>query len=241
MVAQSLSPRERYLSVSGVPQPRILVRCLGHRLGSTPGRIGSFRSRSPQEIDLSINVRELLAVEKGLNHFTPQLVDSTVAVFVDNSTVIAYLRNQGGTKSPFLNSIAQRILRWSESIPVILAPQFIKRKDNVLADSLSRPNQVQGSEWTLKQEVFLDLQRRWPVMLELLATSLSHQCSLIFFALPRSEGLGDGCLSSDLGRLSGVCISTLVPDTTGSEEALIVLWSTVDSRSSLVASEALIS
>ena len=45
----------------------------------------------------------------------------------------------------------------------------------------------------------------------------------IFFALPRSEGFRDGCFSSDRGWLSGVCISTLVPDTTGSEEAPIIL------------------
>ena len=32
-------------------------------------------------------------------------------------------------------------------------------KHNVLADALSRPNQVLGSEWMLKQEVFRDLRR----------------------------------------------------------------------------------
>ena len=57
----------------------------------------------------------------------------------------------------------------------------------------------------------------------------------IFFVLPRSTGLGDGCFSSELGRLSGVCLSTLVPDTPSSEEAPIILWSAYDSRSSLVA------
>ena len=135
---------------------------------------------SPQEMVLSINVRELLAVEYGLHYFAPQLVDSTIAVFIYNSTAIAYLRNQGGTKSPPLNAVAQRVLRWAESIPVVLAPQFIKGKNNVLADALSRPNQIQGSEWTLKKEVFLELQTRWPVMLDLFATSLNHQCSLYF-------------------------------------------------------------
>ena len=145
---------------------------------------------SPQEADLSINVRELLAVEKGLHHFAPQLVDSTVAVFVDNSTAIAYLRNQGGTRSPLLNSIAQSILRWSELIPVSLAPQFIKGKDNVLADSLSRPNQVLGAEWTLKREVFLDLWKRWLVMLDLFATSLNHQNSLYFSPYRDPQALG---------------------------------------------------
>ena len=112
---------------------------------------------SQGEALLSINARELLAVEYGLRHFQLLVSNSTVAVFADNSTALAYLRKQGGTRSPVLNSIAQRILRWAESIDLILVPQFIQGRNNVLADSLSRPNQVQRSEWTLKWEVFREL------------------------------------------------------------------------------------
>ena len=149
---------------------------------------------SPQEADLSINARELLAVERGLHHFAPQLVDSTVAVYADNSTAVAYLRNQGGTQSPLLNSIAQRILRWAESLPLVLAPQFMMGKNNVLADALSRPNQILGSEWTLKTEVFLDLRKRWPVMINLFATSSNHQCSLYFSPFHDLNALGTDAL-----------------------------------------------
>ena len=56
-----------------------------------------------------------------------------------------------------------------------LAPQFIMGRHSVLADSLSRPNQVLGSEWTLKSEVFQELWKRWPVIIDLFATSLNHQ------------------------------------------------------------------
>ena len=66
---------------------------------------------APEEVELSINARELLAIERALRWFAPHLVGSSVAVFADNSTAISYLRNQGGTHSSFLNSIAQRILR----------------------------------------------------------------------------------------------------------------------------------
>ena len=61
----------------------------------------------------SLPPRELLAIERALLWFAPHLVGSSVAVFADNSTAISYLRNQGGTHSSFLNSIAQRILRWA--------------------------------------------------------------------------------------------------------------------------------
>ena len=74
----------------------------------------------------------------------------------------------------------QRILHWAATIDLVLAPQFIEGKNNVLANSLSRLNQIQGSEWTLKWEVFLQLNRKWPVMIDLFATSLNHRCSLYF-------------------------------------------------------------
>ena len=92
---------------------------------------------SPEEVVLSVNVRELLAVDHGLRYFAPQITNSTVALFTDCSTAIAYLRNQGGTLSQLLNSIAQHILRWAELLPVVLAPQFIMGRNNVLTYSLS--------------------------------------------------------------------------------------------------------
>ena len=92
---------------------------------------------SPEESLLSIHARELLAVEYGLRHFHLLVANSTVAVFSDNSTALAYLRKQGGTRSPVLNSISQRILRWAETIDLVLAPQFIQGKNSVLADSVS--------------------------------------------------------------------------------------------------------
>ena len=77
---------------------------------------------SQGETSFSINTRELLAVERGLLHFRSSVSHPTVMVFADDSTAVAYLRNAGGTRSPALNSIAQRILRWSELHHVRLAP-----------------------------------------------------------------------------------------------------------------------
>ena len=149
---------------------------------------------APGEVELSINVRELLAIERALLWFAPHLVGSSVAIFADNSTAIAYLRNQGGTHSSLLNSIAQRILRWAENLPVVISPQFIMGKHNVLEDALSRPNQILGSEWTLKQEVFMDLCKRWPVSIDLFATSQNHRCSIYFSPYHDHNALGTDAL-----------------------------------------------
>ena len=88
-----------------------------------------------QQAALSINARELLAVKLGLHQFQSSLRGRTVAVFCDNTTAVAYLRKEGGTRSPFLNTLAQAILCWSESLSIRLAPQFLPGSNNVLAPS----------------------------------------------------------------------------------------------------------
>ena len=77
-------------------------------------------------------------------------------------------------------------------------------------------------------------------MIDLFATLLNHRCSL-FFALSRSVGDRYGRSSSELGRVSGVCLSTLVYDTAGSEEALIIFWGPHDSNCPILAPEAMVS
>ena len=129
------------------------------------------------EASLSINHRELLAIERGLRAL---LEGRVVAVFSNNTTAVVYLRRQGGTLSPALNAVAQRVLRWAEQLNIILMPQFVPGRNNVVADALSRPNQVIGSEWMLHQEVFNWLCERWPVTIDLFASSLSHRCSVYF-------------------------------------------------------------
>ena len=139
---------------------------------------------------LSINTRELLAVKLGLHQFQSSLQGRTVAVLCDNTTVVAYLRKEGGTRSPLLNTLAQEILRWTESLSIRLAPQFLPGSNNVLADALSRLHQLPHSEWSLNLTVFQSLSRLWPVQIDLFATSENRRCSIYFspFRDPMSAG-----------------------------------------------------
>ena len=150
---------------------------------------------------LPINARELLAVRCGLLHFRSFLSGATVAVFCDNVTAVTCLRKEGGTRSPALNAIAQGILRWAESLRIRLAPQFIPGIRNVLADSLSRPHQLPGSEWSLNMEVFWSLSRQWPVMIDLFATSANHRCSIYFSSFRDSLSAGTDALLQSLDGL----------------------------------------
>ena len=88
-----------------------------------------------------------------------------MAVFCDNTTAVTSLRKEGGTWSPLLNTLAQAILRWLESLSIRLAPQFLPGSNNVLADALSRPHQLPHPEWSIHMTIFLSLRRLWPVQI----------------------------------------------------------------------------
>ena len=136
------------------------------------------------ELLLSVNHRELLAVQRGLREFQNLLFGQVVKVFSDNTTALSYLCRQGGTFSPVLNKVSQQILRWAELKEISVRPQFVPGQDNVVTDTLSRPNQVTGAEWTLHQEVFDWLHKRWLVTINLFAFSVNHHCNVYFVLVP---------------------------------------------------------
>ena len=194
MVDCSGSSPGRHLPGLDQPSPRLLVRRLGRGAGSSsPGR-NRFR---PLVSGGSSTVHKRKGAPYGgvrspaFPSRGGQLHGSSVCGQFDS---LGLPSQTGGTRSPVLNSIAQRILRWAESIDLVLKPQFIQGKNNVLADSLSRPNQVQGSEWTLKWEVFRELNNKWPVMIDLFATSLNHHCSLYFSSFRDPSAIGTDAL-----------------------------------------------
>ena len=152
-------------------------------------------------------MRELLAVQLGLQAFEHLIVGMSVALFCDTTTTVAYLRRSGGTFSSTLNSTAREVLLWAESRRIRLLPQFIMGLSNVTADALSRPNQVIRSEWTLHQEVVDQLVHRWPAMIDLFDL-LDREASSLLLSSLRSTGGRDGCPSPALGRPSSIRLSS---------------------------------
>ena len=190
---------------------------------------------SSDEVGVSIYARELLAVKRGLLHFQSSLRGSTVVIYVDNSTVVAYLRKLWGTRS-----VSQRDC--SEDPAVVRASQGHSSStvhSGLLADSLSRPHQILGSEWTL-HAVFRDLSHLWPVIVDLFATSANHLFCL-FLSLPGSSVGGDRCISPVVGRSSGLRIPSLVHHSPGPGEAARFSGDLSDVGSSVLASEAVVS
>ena len=82
------------------------------------------------------------------------------------------------------------LLRWAERHSISLLPQFIMGRNLVLADFFSRLNPILGSEWILTLSGFQQLRRRWPVSIDMFATSLTHRCLPYFSLFHNSNSFG---------------------------------------------------
>ena len=125
-----------------------------------------------------INWLELRAVLSALQLLQFQLSGKPVLFLLDNTTAVAYLNNQGGTRSRSLLKLSLRIFQLAESLQIHLAARHITGQLNVLADLASRVGQVVPSEWSLCDEAFtwLITQSPWgPPHLDLFANRLNHR------------------------------------------------------------------
>ena len=109
---------------------------------------------------LHINNLELLTVLLSLKVFREEVRDRHVLVMTDNTTVVGQIKNQGGTHSWSLYLITRSLFQWADRNRVTISAQHIPGRLNVLADRLSRRNQILPAEWSLAPAV---VDRFWKV------------------------------------------------------------------------------
>ncbi|XP_072039388.1 uncharacterized protein [Amphiura filiformis] len=108
---------------------------------------------SPTEAKSHINLLELWAVERTIQAFEDQLMGCKFIVQSDNSTVVAYINKQGGTKSPLLCMHTLRLLKKCHHRGMSLKAIHIAGVTNILADDLSRGRGAGPTEWALSPQV----------------------------------------------------------------------------------------
>ena len=131
---------------------------------------------SAKETEFHINLLELWAVERTLHHFEEVIVGSHIVVQTDNTTVVAYLNRQGGTRSPRLCLYALRLIGWCKNRQITMRAIHIAGVTNILADDLSRGKVSGPTEWSLAPQV---AQTIFEVMyhpsIDLFASHRNHQ------------------------------------------------------------------
>ena len=146
-----------------------------------------------QRSDRHINWLELRTVLTAIQLLQFRIKGLCVLVLVDNTTAVAYLRNQDGTRSRSLSKLSRRILLLAHSLQITLVPRHITGQLNVLADLASRVDQVVPSEWALTSEAFSWVVRQspWgPPEVDLFANANNHRLEMYMSPCPDEKAIG---------------------------------------------------
>jgi hypothetical protein len=132
-----------------------------------------------------INLLEMRAVLLALSHFKLCLESLSIVLTTDNKTVVAYLKNQGGTHCCTLYQLAKDVLILCSQFQIRLVVRHIRGRLNILADSLSRSLAPVNTEWELHQAVFQSIVLHWGnPNIDLFATSLNLKVTTFVSPVP---------------------------------------------------------
>ena len=164
-----------------------------------------------RESSWHINRLELEAVQLALFHWEAECTGQSVLVSTDNSTVVAYINKQGGTRSLTLCRHVAQLLLWCRARSISLRARHIPGRLNVLADQLSRRGQIQPTEWSLSPRVFKVLCHRWDrPMVDLFATRWNTKLPLFVSPLPDPTATSIDALSTDWEGMYGYAYPPVV-------------------------------
>ena len=182
-----------------------------HRIftdASTKGWGAHWASRQTQgvwsqvESSLHINILEMRAVRLALQNFLFP-VGSSILVASDNTTVVAYINHQGGTKSKSLWLECQLLFRFIEAHRLFVKARHIPGALNVLADDLSRQGQILPSEWMLHRDIVQGVFATWETPnVDLFATRFNAQCPAFVSPAPDPTAMDVDALSISWEGLS---------------------------------------
>ena len=146
----------------------------------------------------SINVKELLALDRWLDTLGSEVRDSYVTWRVDNNSALACIKKQGSTRSWPMCLLSVNILKKAEARNIHILPIRVSSEENIIADAGSRFKEVQ--DWSLDQSLVHKMFQRWgQADVDLMATYLSRKLPL-YFAWNRQdpEAWGIDALAQDV-------------------------------------------
>ena len=169
---------------------------------------------------LHINVLEMKAILLALKQCHQHVNNTTVMIATDNSSVVAYLRKQGGTHSPSLCMEVWETLRWCDKRNINLLVRHVPGKTNILADRLSRLSKPISTEWCLDQAVCnLVLSVTGYPNIDLFATLLNNRLTTsLCFPYSRRQSFSNRRSINELGPDPCVRISSVRSDSGNNQQ-----------------------
>lgn len=133
----------------------------GHELGVQIGCRRLAGVWSAEQLTWHINRKELFTVFISLSKFKEVLKGKSEMLQSDNKTVVAYLKNQGGTRSIVLLEATRKLLILVDALQVNLLPFYIPGRYNSIVDCLSRGRDL--PDWHLSCGIIEIIFKKWGV------------------------------------------------------------------------------
>ena len=156
------------------PELTLCTDASGEGWGASTGEKKCGGRWTEREKALHINMLEMQAIEFGLLALCNDRENTHIKIKSDNVTAVAYVRNMGGCKSPGCDTIAKRIWMWAKKKNIWLSITHIEGRLNVEPDTLSRQFDDK-TEWMINPVVFKNLQKIFPLEIDLFASRLNKQ------------------------------------------------------------------
>ena len=121
-------------------------------------------------------------------------------------------QQQGGTHSAEMCALLWKIMTWVHHYLITLKARHVLGCLNVMADLLSRSNQVQSTEWSLHPQVFNQICQKWfTPHVDLFATHLNHQLPLYVSPIPDPRAWDIDALNINWTNLTAYAYSPTAP------------------------------
>lgn len=130
---------------------------------------------TPQEREMHINCREMLAASLAVKCFAKDKTSLHILLKMDSMSALSYINKRGGTISPELTYLAKQLWLWCMERDISLSADHLPGIWNAVADEESRTMRDR-TDWKLNPHTFNRInQILGPLEIDLFATRLTHQ------------------------------------------------------------------
>ncbi|MES9884339.1 MAG: reverse transcriptase domain-containing protein [Sedimenticola sp.] len=148
-----------------------------------------------------INLLEMKAVSLALANLLPLIRGKCVLLATDNSTVVSYIRKQGGTHSLSLFRETWDLLTFCQENGISLRVRHIPGRLNVIADRLSRGTAI-PTEWEINPRITQSLFDLWGTpYLDLFSTRFNNKLPRFVSPVPDHRAQAVDAFSMEWGNL----------------------------------------